>query len=122
MPKKLTPALAAQLERETKRAAELEAQAKQAAEDRDKTRAKVKPLLSPATDPEDAKKGVLEGAAGGVTIRLFPQVSAETFSIKGYRDAGHKITAAMRGFLGGKTPYESTRGWKSTWPELSSPP
>jgi putative NADH-flavin reductase len=24
--------------------------------------------------------------------------------------------------IGGKTPYESTRGWKSTWPELSSPP
>jgi hypothetical protein len=36
--------------------------------------------------------------AGGVTVKR-TAYSYDTFSLKGYREAGHKITAAMRRFV-----------------------
>lgn len=42
----------------------------------------------------------------GVLIKVSPTFSAETFRLKGYREAGHTVTKEMRAFIGGRTPYD----------------
>jgi hypothetical protein len=41
-----------------------------------------------------------------VVVRVSPAVSGESFSLKRYADAGHRITAAMRSAIQPGRPYE----------------
>lgn len=102
---KLTAARARQLHDAEVAVAKLEANLKIARETRDVLRAKVLPKLGPATDPEDADNGVLEGTAGGVSIRATLKSSGESFSLKRYRELGHQVTAAMREAIAAGRPY-----------------
>lgn len=57
-------------------------------------------------DLEEAAKGIRVATVGGVSIRVAASVSADSFSLKRYVDAGHAITAAMREAIKPGTPYD----------------
>lgn len=57
-------------------------------------------------DLKEAGKGIRVTTVGGVVIRVAPSVSADSFSLKRYVDAGHAITAAMREAIKAGTPYD----------------
>jgi hypothetical protein len=103
---KLTAATARKLHDAEVAVAQLEAQLKLAREARDELRDRVRPRLAPAADAEDRAKGILEGRAGGVLVRVAPAVSGESFSLKRYVEAGHRITAAMRDAISPGRPYD----------------
>lgn len=57
-------------------------------------------------DINEAAKNIRVTTVAGVTIRVAPSVSADSFSLKRYVDAGHQITDEMReGITTGK-PYD----------------
>jgi hypothetical protein len=60
--------------------------------------------LEPSDDPKDAGKDVKVGQAGGWQIRFTRFTGAERFSLKDYRAAGGKITAAMAPFVSEGAP------------------
>lgn len=57
-------------------------------------------------DGEEAAKGILATTVGGVAIRVAPCVSADSFSMKRYTDAGHAVTPAMRDAIKPGRPYD----------------
>lgn len=60
--------------------------------------------LAPSDDPKDAGKDIKVGRAGGWQIRVAHFTGGERFSLKDYRTAGHKITAAMKPFVNPGSP------------------
>lgn len=60
--------------------------------------------LERSDDPKDADKDVKVGQAGGWQIRFTRFTGAERFSLKDYRAAGHKVTAAMAPFVSEGAP------------------
>jgi hypothetical protein len=67
----------------------------QAERKRAKTRARCRPLLSPGKTT----------IAGDIAITVTPCTSAESFKLAEYLRA-HKLTAAMKPFVGGGSPYD----------------
>lgn len=57
-------------------------------------------------DATEAAKGIRTATIGGVIIRVAPSVSADSFSMKRYVDAGHAITAAMLEAIKPGRPYD----------------
>lgn len=57
-------------------------------------------------DLEEAAKGIRLAIAGGVSIRVAPMVSADSFSLKRYVDAGHQVTDEMRDAIKPGKPYD----------------
>ncbi len=57
-------------------------------------------------DPEEAAKEIRVATVAGVTIRVAPFVSADSFSLRRYTDLGHQITAAMREAIKAGKPYD----------------
>lgn len=47
-------------------------------------------------DVDEAAKGILTTEVAGVTVRVAPTVSADSFSMRRYTDAGHHVTDEMR--------------------------
>lgn len=45
--------------------------------------------------PEEAAKGIRKTVAGGIKIRIAPQVSGDYFNLTAYIKAGHLVTSAM---------------------------
>ncbi len=45
--------------------------------------------------PEEAAKGIRKIVAGGIKIRIAPQISGDYFALSEYIKAGHVVTAAM---------------------------
>lgn len=62
----------------------------------DVLRARYEPRLQPSDDAKDADKNVKVAVAGGWQIRLTRFTGGERFSLTGYREAGSKITEAMK--------------------------
>lgn len=75
-----------------RRRAELEA----AEEDLDVQRRKCRPQLPASTHRDDKGKRVRALTIGGVSIRVTPAMTGERFSLKRYKEAGHKITPEMK--------------------------
>jgi hypothetical protein len=103
---KLTAATARKLHDAEVAVAQLEAQLELAKAARAKVREKVLPRVPLSPLPEEAAKGIRETIAGGVIVRVAPAVSGESFSLKRYVEAGHRITAAMRSAIAPGRPYE----------------
>lgn len=103
---KLTAATARKLHDAEVAVAQLKAQLELAEKSRDELRAKVRDRVPLAADPQDAAKGIREAIAGGVIVRIAPAVSGESFSLKRYVEAGHRITAAMRDAISSGRPYD----------------
>lgn len=57
-------------------------------------------------DLEERAKGIRTTVAGGVTVRVFPLVSAARFSLTEYTKAGHGITDEMREHISPGKPYD----------------
>jgi hypothetical protein len=95
---KLTAALARRLHDAEVQVGKLAASLETATEERDKLRERCWPRLQPAADEADAAKGIREGTAGGVKVRVCPIAGREYFDFAGYKEA-HGLTAAMRKFL-----------------------
>jgi hypothetical protein len=82
--------------------AQLDAQEKHLRELQDRYRERI-PV---SDDADEAAKGIRITTVGGVVIRVAPAVSADSFSLKRYVDAGHQITAAMREAIRPGKPYD----------------
>jgi hypothetical protein len=82
--------------------AQLEAAEKHLGELKDRYRDRI-PL---SDDLDEASKGIRVATVSGVTIRVAPAVSADSFSLKRYTDLGHAITAAMREAIKAGKPYD----------------
>lgn len=57
-------------------------------------------------DLEEAQKGICIATVGGVTIRVAPAVTADSFSLKRYTDAGHPVTDEMTEAIRPGRPYD----------------
>lgn len=117
--KKLSASQARKLERLEVAAARAEAAWKSAKSKRDEYRAEVKPLLEPSIDPRDRGKHVLQALASSILVRVSTFVGGDYFSLKDYREAGHKVTLEMEPFVRPGDPRErwtvkDTRGPKSS--------
>lgn len=79
----------------------------EAAVDHDRElRARYRDRVPLSEKPDEAANGVRVATVGGVAIRIYPQVSAETFSLKRFLEAGHAITAAMREAMSDGKPFD----------------
>lgn len=95
-PKKLSAAKAKQLAKAEARAARAAAEHEQARADLVRVRGEVLPLLPASADPKDAGKDVRMAEVGGFRVRVSTFEGGEYFSLKDYREAGGKITTAMK--------------------------
>lgn len=75
------------------------AKAKRALEDaeerRQELRARYIDRVPLSEDPEEAAKGVRTTVAGGIKVRITPQVSGAYFNLSAYIKAGEVVTSAM---------------------------
>lgn len=74
-------------------------------------RARYKPLIPTSTEPDDEGKDVRQIEVGRWRVRVSTWTAADAFSLKGYREAGHEITAAMREHI---TPGRTNETWTVT--------
>ena len=84
--------------------AKLRAQLKIAEKTLNELEERYHPRIALSDDPGEAAKGIRVAEAGGVHVRVAPFTTAERFSLKAYREAGHKITAAMRDCISAGKP------------------
>jgi hypothetical protein len=69
----------------------------EAAEDRlGDLRAKCRSRVPLSRDPEERKKRIRYIEVAGVKIRVTPALGGDSFSLKRYSEAGHKITPQMQ--------------------------
>ncbi len=57
-------------------------------------------------DLEEAAKGIRVAIVAGVIVRVAPAVSADSFSLRRYTDAGHAVTPEMREAIKPGKPYD----------------
>lgn len=108
-PKKLTAEQARLIAGAENRVEKLSAQLEVAKEERDELRDRYAARINqPSTDPDDADKDVKVARAGGWEIRVTTFTGGESFSLKKYRELGHKITAAMRDAI---SPGREQKRW-----------
>jgi hypothetical protein len=60
-------------------------------------------------DPKERHAGVRAVTVGGFDVRVTPVTGTERFSLKRYRELGHKVTAAMRAAICPGADYDR---WK----------
>lgn len=87
---------------------QLKAQLDIAKKTRDELRGKYRPRLELAKDAAAALKGTLQAISGGIAVQATPSAGGETFSLKDYRTAGHKVTPEMQ-------PFIKAGGTRWTW-------
>lgn len=80
---------------------------------RDELRSSYLPRIPLSDDPDEAAAGTRVVAIGGITARVTPVAGRESFSLKDYRQAGHKLTAAMRSCI---THGRPSQRWTVTGP------
>ncbi len=73
---------------------------------RDELRGRYRNRVPLSDDIDERAKGVRKTVVGGVKIRLSPSISGESFSLKRYRELGHKITSAMVDAINAGKPYD----------------
>ena len=56
-------------------------------------------------DPDEAAKGIRKIVAGGIKIRVAPQVSGDYFNLTAYRKE-HPLTEAMKAHIKPGKPYD----------------
>jgi hypothetical protein len=86
--------------------ARLKAQLEEAEKHQKDLRGKYRDRVPLSDDLEERAKGIRACVVGGVTVRIFPMVSAERFSLSAYKAAGHGITPEMREHLSDGKPYD----------------
>jgi len=100
------------------RVQKLDAALKAAKRDREEVRARYRDRITEfSEEKDDAGKDVRVAVAGGYLVRVTRFMGAQRFGLRGYLEAGHKITAAMREHL--SEPEEQER-W--TVKNLAGPP
>lgn len=57
-------------------------------------------------DAAERAKGVRECTVAGVTVRVYPLVSGDYFSLTDYKKAGHGVTDEMREHIKPGKPYD----------------
>jgi hypothetical protein len=86
--------------------ARLRAQLEKAENHQRELRARYRDRVPLSEDLEELNRGVRTCEVGGVTVRVTPMVSAERFSLTGYKAAGHGITPEMREHISDGKPYD----------------
>ena len=114
--RKFTATQAKALDRAETRVATAKAELEAAEEARRELRDRYHDLVPVSEDPEEAAKGIRVAAAGGITVRIAPMVSGETFRFREYKLAGHPVTPEMAEFLKDGKPYDrwTVRGPRKT--------
>jgi hypothetical protein len=103
---KLTASQAKALDRAETRVATAKAELEDAEAERQTLRDRYHDLVPLSDDAEEAAKGIRVAAAGGITVRIAPMVSGETFRYRDYKLAGHPVTPEMAEFLKDGKPYD----------------
>lgn len=100
-PKQARRLLALDAEVKSRRAA-LEESERQLAKHRDRACSRV-PL---STDSDERKRKIRVAVIGGVSIRITPTTTGETFSLTTYQEAGHEVTKEMKEAITPGRPYD----------------
>ncbi len=103
---KLTADQARKLHAAEVAAARLKLALEGAEQERDKLRERYRNRVPLSENHEERAKGVRTTVVAGVTVRIFPLVSAERFSLKDYTKSGHGITPEMREHISEGKPYD----------------
>jgi hypothetical protein len=82
------------------------AELEEAEQAREKLRDEYRDRVPLSDDAAERKKGVRIVDVNGIKVRITPSNSGETFSLKRYREAGHKITKAMRDAIGAGKDFD----------------
>lgn len=103
---KLNASQARALHRAEVEATRLKVALAEAEKARDQLRERYRDLVPLSTDVDERAKGVRETEVAGVTVRIFPRVSGESFSLSDYKKAGHGVTDEMREHIKPGRPYD----------------
>jgi hypothetical protein len=84
----------------------LKAELEAAEEKRQELRKELRSRVPLSRDKDEKGKRIRSVAIGGIKVRITPSMSGERFSLKRYREAGHKITKEMRQAITSGRPYD----------------